>query len=143
MRKFLQLLVILAIFAGALSLVRAAPVAAMTSGLAQASAPSWSALIQSNLGPIEEPRCTGVVVGNGWVLTAAHCVYHHGKLDKPSKVRVVLGRANKASPGKSYGVKKIVRAPGRFRTPENDAVLIQLYGFDANHTAAIPLAFEP
>jgi hypothetical protein len=143
-RKLTRFLIVLTAIAGISSSVQIVhPVSAMTNGLGQASGPSWSALIQFNDGPRETPTCTGTVVGNGWVLTAAHCVYSDGKLDEPKTVRVVLGRGNKTSPGKSYGVKRIVPAPGKLRLNSNDAALIQLYGFDANNTAAIPLAFEP
>jgi alpha-tubulin suppressor-like RCC1 family protein len=64
---------------------------------------------------------------------------------------VALGRVNDANPGQSYSVTDIKRPDGRDQVQllegsqqeaRSDAALLRLGGFDADHTAAIPLAFE-
>jgi hypothetical protein len=97
-------------------------------------------VIVSNVGGfIEESSCTGVVVGDGWVLTANHCTFDtHNKPMVGRNLRVLVGRDNRDAKdqGAAYGVASIYRASNV------DVALLQLQGFDANRWHALPLAFE-
>ena len=123
----------------------------MTYGLS-VSAPPWAALVISNTayggilpGLSEEPLCTGSVIADSWVLTAAHCVTNKaGGTVLPSSIRVLIGRdsRNSKSQGAAYGVQRIVRMPGFQSLVRNDAALIELQNFDSQRWHAMPLAFE-
>src|SRR4051812_4930210 len=120
-----------------LSSLATEPAAAVVNGQRTAP-PPWMALIITNDFAVHEgPLCSGVLVGDGWVLTAAHCVGHGST--QPNQIRVILGRTrrNDSSQGRAYGVARIVVAPGGV-----DAALIFLTGFDSDLWHAMPLAVD-
>lgn len=121
---------------------------AMT-GTPRAAATPWIALIVTNEasddflgipGVREEPLCSGAVVGDGWVLTAAHCVAGMSR----SGLRVLVGRSARDARGEgaAYGIARIAMMPGFQNGVKNDAALIQLNDFDSRRWHALPLATE-
>lgn len=141
----------------ALALTLGLALAALLSGGAAAMSnaktvapPPWIALVVSNDGPSGGPGptgCTGTVVGSGWVLTAAHCVYDDDdRRVAASKISVELNRRNFNDPGDrgavSHRVGRVAVMPGYPAMNANDAALLQLVGFDAARWNAVPLARE-
>ncbi len=82
----------------------------------------------------KEPFCTGSIIGDTWVLTAAHCVFGHGYDDDddhsdPKKIFVGAGylAGNKDLAKKIISVKKIYTYTKEFdRTGQQDIALLQL-----------------
>jgi hypothetical protein len=95
---------------------------AMSGGLAVRTAPPWMAdILLSPLPSGGRALCSGAVVADDWVLTAAHCL--EGLTS--SRLRVAVGRAVVRSAGGAFPVERIVRMPG-FALERNDAALREL-----------------
>jgi hypothetical protein len=109
----------------------------MTGGLAQPGLPWEGVLIQNGT-----PECTGTVIGDAWVISAAHCAPSSKNLPK---LRIAVGRANwSTNDGAAYAVDKAIVAPGydAADTGVRDIALFHLIGFDVARWNAVPLASE-
>ncbi len=139
--------------------VAAAPSAtAIENGTSVTPAPPWAAYItvvqkEYFFWQKSHPDCTGTIVAEDWVLTAAHCVLQedqHGNLTHtqfPASIfRVVLGRDNLRDTwqGGQWTVDKIVVDPDFSPDPQGptgDVALMHLHG--PLSSAALPLPLAP
>jgi V8-like Glu-specific endopeptidase len=128
-----------------------APAMAIYDGDAITKAPPWAAYVTTVskflLSQTEESSCTGSIVADGWVLTAAHCVVEEkgGRLTKlnVSKFRVVLGRSDltNKTQGRQYTVDDVEvytgSDPGHLA---GDYALLHLVGSLPADAMPLPLA---
>lgn len=139
--------------------ITAVAVAPSASGIEQgtsvSAAPPWAAYItfvqKFLLFKVSEPHCTGTIVANDWVLTAAHCVMQEDKLGNPtdtllpkSAFVVVLGRSNLNYhwEGGQWTVSRIVVDPDWDPSQlSGDVALLHLQG--PLPPAALPLPLAP
>lgn len=127
---------------------------AVSGGEVVTAAPPWVAyvtttnrfLVTQNL----ESSCTGSIVGNQWVLTAAHCVVvsHNDRLTSSpinaSKLKIVLGRNDLSQTwtGAQWSVDQVRLNPNWDPTSlTNDVALLHLKG--ALPATALPMPIAP
>jgi hypothetical protein len=118
----------------------AAPAGAIGQGTAISVAPPWAAYVTTVSKFLwtqtRESSCTGTIVGDGWILTAAHCVMKEDNKGRPtatlidqSKFEIVLNRNDltKTKQGGQWEVDRVVVAPGwNPSTITGDAALLRL-----------------
>lgn len=120
----------------------AGPATGQINAQVQSSAPSWvvSLLIKDPLSG--KHGCSGQLVANGWVLTAAHCVtFSSGAQATPSSITALVGTAT-ATGTDTHTAIKVVRSPTYVSGKAGDVALIQLGKFNGANYDALPLAFE-
>jgi secreted trypsin-like serine protease len=141
--------------AGATAAVAAPSALAIENGTSISTAPPWAAyitVVQKFLFlQASEPRCTGTIVANDWVLTAAHCVMQEDKYGNPTDTKlptsafeVVLGRSNLHYhwQGGQWTVDQIVVDPDWAPSQlTGDVALLHLHG--QLPSAAMPLPLAP
>jgi hypothetical protein len=112
---------------------------AMSGGLTVRTAPPWMADLLLDPAPFGgRALCSGAVVADGWVLTAAHCV--EGLT--ANRLRVVVGRSVVRSTAGAFPVERIVRMPG-FALERNDAALLELRSSAGRHWSRVRVASSP
>jgi hypothetical protein len=128
-------------------------------GTAIDTAPPWAAYITTSsyvLGKIKNPlsketNCTGTIVGQDWVLTAAHCVFTENANGNSTRTRipigdfrVVLGRNDLSKgfiEGRQWTVSKVKVFSGwNPRTHSGDIALLHLHGALPKHARPLSLA---
>lgn len=133
----------------------ATPALAVGNGTPVNTAPAWAAYVTkvTKFLGIQgfEGSCTGTIISNQWVLTAAHCVMTEDKNGNPtntrlplSKFEVVLGRSDlsKTRQGAQWTVDKVAVHPGwKPSAIVDDVALLHLKG--ALPSNAKPLAIAP
>jgi secreted trypsin-like serine protease len=136
------------------ALIAASPVAAIKDGQAIKTAPAWAAYVTTVsrflFTQTSETSCTGAIVADGWVVTAAHCVVSEDAHGHPtstplpiSKFEVVLGRSDlsKTSQGGQWTVDQLqidpLWDPARLT---GDVALLRLSGPLPSGAAPLPLA---
>lgn len=139
-----------------LTLASAAPAAAISDGVILDPVPAWAAYITvvDNGGQESDQgrSCTGAVISDGWVLTAAHCVVvkkADGTLTETelptTSLRVVLGRSDlrKTRQGVEFTVDDIDPAPDYVpagTVAAGDLALLKLHGPLPDGTLPLPIA---
>jgi hypothetical protein len=141
--------------AGVTAVAAAPPASAIENGTSVSTAPPWAAYITTvqKLFFIEASatRCTGTVIANDWVLTAAHCVMQDDQNGNPTDTllpksifEVVLGRSDLQYhwEGGQFTVDKIVVDPDWNPSKlTGDVALLHLKG--SLPSAALPLPLAP
>ncbi|XP_061531448.1 complement C1r-A subcomponent [Phycodurus eques] len=64
----------------------------MTSGKAPKGAFPWQVVMS-----VSGHRAGGMVIGDRWLMTAAHCLVHSGRLEEPENVMIYMGHTDIAS----------------------------------------------
>jgi hypothetical protein len=128
---------------------------AVENGTAVAQAPPWSAYVVTGvhrkylgLEQAADYSCTGTIIADDWVLTAAHCVYNEQLTSQLplSSLRVILGRSDLSQTltGGQWTVDR-VEVDHDFKhspsPPNADVALLHLHG--ALPGAALPMALAP
>ena len=71
--------------------------------------------------------CGATVIDSRYVLCAAHCVSHTGKITKPDQIKLLIGAHHRYKSGEYYGVEKVVVHSGYDeRRMQNDISIIKL-----------------
>jgi hypothetical protein len=126
------------------------PSGAVENGDVVGAAPPWAAYVTTTnrflFQQTFESSCSGTIIDNGWVLTAAHCIYDdNGVLTKKSKFKVVLGRddLNASWRGGQWSVLQAIPHPNYVygQGSEFDIALLQLDG--SLPATAMPLPLAP
>ena len=129
------------------------PALAVEQGTSITTAPPWAAYVTvvGKYGvQVTEESCTGTIVSDGWVLTAAHCVVKHNKSGAETTTplpgrafAIVLGRSNlnKTHQGAQFSVDQVKVDPNfNPGTLANDAALVYLVGTLPATARPLPLA---
>ena len=129
------------------------PALAVEQGTSITTAPPWAAYVTvvGKYGvQVTEESCTGTIVSDGWVLTAAHCVVKHNKSGAETTTplpgrafAIVLGRSNlnKTHQGAQFSVDQVKVDPNfNPGTLANDAALVHLVGTLPATARPLPLA---
>jgi len=121
---------------------------AVTGGSAPPRVPPWAAFIALGANsPSGSPICSGALIGDGWVLTAGHCVEDVS----PSQMHVLIGEPSGSITSTTgyYDVEKTFTMPGfdldaSGNPPSDidDAALIELASPHLEDQNAVPLAFQ-
>lgn len=152
-RRAGRLVLGLALVAGTIGSGRAD---AQYNGEVQSSAEPWVAQLLQNYTSGDPQSCSGVVVANSWVLTAAHCTQAGaGETRKPTVLQVAIGSTGLTrtprgqvttgsavfrSVDQQANPEKVVRAPNWLRGKAADVALVNVGPI--NGSRALPLAFE-
>lgn len=131
---------LLAATAVGLSLSHVSDAKAVVNGIsAQPVSPSWNARISRTNGGV----CSGALVAEQWVLTAAHCVVNlaTGKQYPASAFRVAVGRSVTGRGGYETGIDRIVHQPVALTQQGaiNDLALLRLAKPPSSFTAPLAL----
>jgi Trypsin len=150
MRKLIARCVAVLMIAGLAVVLPTSPANAIRNGISITTAKPWSAFItidkRSILGTgISGSGCTGTVVSDKWVLTAAHCtVDDNGALYNSTAFRIYLGQDNIAKPtnGVEFRVVNVVRFPNFHigNLVKGDLALLEIGGTLPPGVRPMPLA---
>jgi hypothetical protein len=133
----------------AVAFVDGPPAAAIESGDVVEGAMPWAAYVTTTskflFTQTKEGSCSGFIIADRWVLTAAHCLYFRGKQVQTSKLKIVLGRDDLTATwrGGQWSVVSAIVHPDYDDTKAAvyDLALLQLDG--ALPPTALPLPIAP